>query len=616
MGCRSRLRRLARLALLPAISLPLVYAARVETHAQKDGAGARPPNVTGAIEGQVVDENGQPVAHVPVNISARVSGGVQRPSNMLATDEEGKFRVNNLEAGVYSVWAPVPGYVPESNADGPRYYRLGDVVALRMTKGGVITGTVMDQNGHPVVAAHVRAFIVRELDGTSPREGQTPRGGRDFRTDDRGVYRLYGLDTGVYVVSVAGFTQWGSDEAPTYFPSSTRDTAAEITVRAGQETAGVDIRYRGERGRSISGMIAGATDSGTDFTGTTVSLIHAQSGTFTGNAYVTGRDGDRGFAFEGVADGDYELVARRLERDGSASASQPQRVSVRGADVTGLKLTLAPLASVSGTVVFEPLPEGARAASGCIVPPQNILPQEILVSARRAGPAAQAKDQPRSRALRSEAAPDAQGAFKLRNLDAGRLRIEARALPDGFYLRSVVIPAAAQAVGRQRAPLAPRQRRKAAATVAPPPSSHDSLVVASGQQLTGVRVVLAEGAAGVSGRVGGDEGALPTLDARLRVHLVPAERADADDVLRYAESTVNTDGAFALTNLAPGRYWIVARVASGEHETAESFTRPLAWETEARAGLRREAEAAGLSIVLQPCQRRPDLTLRSPPISQ
>jgi hypothetical protein len=160
-----------------------------------------------------------------------------------------------------------------------------------------------------------------------------------------------------------------------------------------------------------------------------------------------------------------------------------------------------------------------------------------------------------------------------------------------------------------------RKRRSAATTVAPPPTSHESLVVNSGQQLRGVRVVLAEGAAGVSGRVGGDEGAgtPATLPARLRVHLVPAERADADDVLRYAESAANADGVFALTNLSPGRYWIFARVASGEHQTSESFTRPLAWETEARAGLRREAEAAGLSIVLQPCQRRQDLALRYPP---
>ncbi|MBA3570419.1 MAG: hypothetical protein H0W34_00250 [Pyrinomonadaceae bacterium] len=67
--------------------------------------------------------------------------------------------------------------------------------------------------------------------------GQPPRYGISFReqpTDDRGVYRIYGLATGTYIVSAGGhgnFSDFNVAEyeshAPTYAPSSTRDNAGE-----------------------------------------------------------------------------------------------------------------------------------------------------------------------------------------------------------------------------------------------------------------------------------------------------------------------------------------------------------------------------------------------------
>src|SRR5207302_671295 len=91
------------------------------------------------------------------------------------------------------------------------------------------------------------------------------------------------------------------------------------------------------------------------------------------------------------------------------------------------------------------------------------------------------------------------------------------------------------------------------------------------------------------------------LPARLRVYLVPAEREHADDVLRFAEAPV-LEGKFALGNLAPGRYWLMARPIT-EDEIKTAMMRPRAWDSEARAKLRREAEATQVTIDLQPCQR-------------
>ena len=97
--------------------------------------------------------------------------------------------------------------------------------------------------------------------------------------------------------------------------------------------------------------------------------------------------------------------------------------------------------------------------------------------------------------------------------------------------------------------------------------------------------------------------------ADLHVHLVPADREQANDVLRYSETTIMSDGSFAFSNIAPGRYFIVSRVEPGA-ETQGTSTRPSAWDPTARARLRQEAEAAKVVVDLKSCQRLRDYALR------
>src|SRR5262249_21128972 len=110
---------------------------------------------------------------------------------------------------------------------------------------GVITGRVTTMSGEPMIGVQVTAVIVKDLDGNLQRR-QT--GERSRRTDDRGVYRLYGLRPGIYVVFTRGnnySSQISPYEgyAPTYYPSSPRETATEITVTSRAEATGIDIRY-------------------------------------------------------------------------------------------------------------------------------------------------------------------------------------------------------------------------------------------------------------------------------------------------------------------------------------------------------------------------------------
>ena len=203
---------------------------------------------TGSITGTVVNETGQPLQNVAIYVRTFSS---LRPVQFGLTDNEGKFEITGLEPLTFQIFARHSVYSLLPREEGtPNNYRIGDSVKLVMAKGGVITGTVTTRDGEPVVRVPVRVTTVPNGDFTQER-----------LTDDRGVYRIYGLPSGKYVVSAgagSGPYSFGpyDDDVPTYSPASTRDTAAEINVRLGEETTNVDIRYRGEPGRTVSGTVS------------------------------------------------------------------------------------------------------------------------------------------------------------------------------------------------------------------------------------------------------------------------------------------------------------------------------------------------------------------------
>jgi protocatechuate 3,4-dioxygenase beta subunit len=582
-----------------------------EASGARDSRGAV---VTGSITGRVLGDGGEPLSGVTVRASGRMTGTVFAAPPTASTDEEGQFVLENLEPNVYSLSAELPGYVTEADAlPSPPRQRIGDNVTLRMAKGGVVTGTVTDGSGDPLVGVTVRVQRVRDAEGRAL--GGAGLGTRDTATDDRGIYRAYGLMPGVYIVSAGGAPMWSflpaprADNAPTYYPSGTRDTAAELLVRAGQETNGIDIRLRDERGLRVSGTFALPPSSpGDDPGGVNVSLVHAASGTYLASAWVQGRgEGDRGFSFDGLAEGEYDLSAQHNTRNGAGSKSPPLRVSLKGADVTGIRLTLAPLASLSGTLSVEPLPEAERARGECKErPAARLLPQETAVFARL-DPQPVARGQAQTRAFGSETVPDGGGSFTVRNLEAGRYRVEVRPVDENFYTRSVQLPESATAAATAAAPkpgAAPK------ATPSSTTSARDSLELRPGQQLSGVQVRVAEGAASLAGHVvAAEEGG--QVPAQTRLFLVPSEREHADNLLRYASAVPASDGAFVFRNLAPGRYLLVARTLQ-TNPSDPSTMRPAFWDAAERARMRRDAEAANLAFELQTCQRTTDVTVRYP----
>jgi hypothetical protein len=458
-------------------------------------------------------------------------------------------------------------------------------------KGGVITGAVTNSLGEPIVEARVRSIRLRDINGLALR--QTIQDGQTL-TDDRGQYRVYGLRPGVYLLLVGGGRGYSSMDAnpynrdvATYYPSSTRDTAAEIVVASGQEVAGIDVRYRGERGSAISGSISDAISFSSN-TGISVELYNASTHSIEAHAFAYSANPKRTFEFHGVSDGDYYLVSVAQQDNQNSATSARYPVRVRGADVTGIQLSLIPDGSISGTAILERA-QAEDVKSRC-ESARELAPEELLVISRRDHKDA-AKDtaRPGDPVSGSRVPPDDKGQFILRNLQPGRYRIDTYLPEESWYVRSIIMPAPA----RSKTPV---------------DASQIGISVKAGERVSGLTVIIAEGAASVAGQVTpAREGA--ALPARLKVHIVPAEREQADNPLRFKETTVRPDGSFSLSNIAPGKYLLLARPAPAENDLTAS-ARPAAWDAEQRKSLGQEATAAGVSLDLQPCQRAAGFSLK------
>jgi protocatechuate 3,4-dioxygenase beta subunit len=536
---------------------------------------------TGSITGKVVNENGQPLTGSVVFV--RGVGVRSGPGRSTATDLEGNFRVNGLDPGLYTIGANAPAYTSELAP--PAYYRLGDSARLVLVRGGVITGVVTNALGEPIINVPVRVMKIRDAKGKTQK--LPAFASYDQSTDDRGIYRIYGLSPGTYLVSAGGgvgrftpeFNPYDSD-VPTYAPSSTRDNAAEVSVRAGEEST-ADIRYKGEPGYTISGTAKTASGSAAQ-----IYLASVSSGTSVAMAFQP--PGSRGFAFNGVADGEYKLVAQ--EYTVMQTSAMPQlrisdvkRVAVKGANVTGVELIPKPLASISGRISLERTK--ALECHGKRLP----LFVETLVQAQQHEKDSEDDDPMYGRMGASSAPVDANGDFVLRNLRPGRYQFEPRFYARYWYLQSIAIPAKTQKID----------------------AAANWTAVKSGEQLTNVTITLAEGAASIRGSLALAEGA--AAPAGMVVYLVPAEPDKAEDVLRFFVTEIASDSTFTLSNLPPGKYLAFTQTnVDGQIATLTKLRQPeaAAARTKLRRAVEAQRETQKTEIELKPCQNLADYQLK------
>jgi hypothetical protein len=578
-----------------AVFLTTLFCAATIASGQQPAPEATPAE-SRAITGRVVSESGQPLAGA--SVSATRSDGSSGPRT--ATNNEGYFNLPGLDPGFYRLSAGLPGYVvqiPQLDPTNAPLYRPGDSASLTLIKGGVVTGVVTNIAGEPVVNVNVRALRIRDAEGNKIRSAAfaQPR-----LTDDRGFYRIYGLPPGTYIVCAGGpgqyfdFVDLYAKDAPTYAPASTRDTAAEFIVRSEQEVTS-DIRYRGESGHAISGKVTGALPltAGALDTGIGVRISDIESHTIIASAPATGAD--RAFQINGISDGEYEIAALGSSGNSDVNVSAPRRVIVKAADVTGLNLVLVPMGSITGRIVFETdqkLNCGRRRDSAMRETMIVALRERVeeKAASQRSGVKGDEDIWSASLPTSQERVPDEKGEINLRNLIPGTYRFEVRLPGAGWYTRELTLDQPDQKGTVNRAAVSNIART--------------GIAVKSGDKAPSVTITISEGGAGFRGRIVTGEG--QNLPPALKIYLVPAERENAENVLRFFEGGIAADGTFAIGNIAPGRYLIIAQPGEAiDGNTIKSIRSDGAL----RAKVLRNAEALKKEMSFKPCERTVDYEL-------
>lgn len=321
----------------------------------------------------VVTLNGEAMRNVTVTIQAMNStGSSQRAQPRAKTDANGRFRLTGIAAGQFIIGALAPAYVNERSpslglnpgtllgqiitvADGETIENL----EIKLKRGGVITGRVTDADGEPVIETVVRLAPVADRNAPPP----PPMNPNAYRTDDRGIYRIFGLPAGKYKVSVGLPVRQGAFSMQTsrsyipetFHPDATNEAEAKIIeVKEGDEIADVDIKAAEvEKAYEISGRVVDA-ETGRPVVGIGVAFGSLnEAGRVIGSMSVSWRTDETGeFQILGARPGKHAILIEN--RDGKSDLyAEPTPVEIFNADVSGVEIRALHGTSISGTVVIE-----------------------------------------------------------------------------------------------------------------------------------------------------------------------------------------------------------------------------------------------------------------------
>ena len=444
-----------------------LVAIAVMTVASIPGAAQRAAQGTAEISGTVTMTTGAPPTPL-ARVLVTISGESLKPSRTAITDDQGRYALRDLPPGKITIVAARPPYVKTAfgakrpgRPGTPIELAAGQIVSnvtIRLARGAAITGLVRHPDGEVAPGITIVAVPLDKQDG-SP--------GATAATDDRGVYRLFGLAPGNYIVKAspservtAGATQVSDaqmDEilaalqrrfrgagsgftapaqppgarssvevpargamyssAPVYYPGTPDpDQAETFSLAEGEERVAADMELQLVRASTIQGRITnagGALPASTQVTLTRAGLRGRATRSVIPDA--TARpDASGAFRFTAVVAGQYRMLARAMWPGGVSWAATD--ITVGDDDLAAVALTLQPGLKLTGRVAFD-----ART----LTRPQNVQ-LRLTEPGRPSGFA-------RSGVARAD------GAFEISGLIPGVYTVTSPLSESGWWLRSFVI---------------------------------------------------------------------------------------------------------------------------------------------------------------------------------
>jgi protocatechuate 3,4-dioxygenase beta subunit len=502
-----------------------------------------------SVTGRVTGPTGRAVAGAIVRLEPASAGSVR----LAATSTSGVFQIANVAPGAYRVIAAKSGFVAgEHGQTGAG--RPGRVITLRdrqrleradvtLPRGAVVTGIVADADGEPLEGLAMHVWRLRYWNGRQITEAAGDVSVR--RTDDRGQYRLHGLQPGTYYVVASDDPSGTSREvtaAPrSYYPAApVIGEASTIRVDVGIDAEGTHLTFNPAKTFRLAGT---ATDSeGYPLEGPVILAGSTRGGVAVAaqRARMSGAD----FSFDNVPPGSYVIHAtqRRKKDTGQVQEFATQFVDIAENDVTRVRIVTTKGTTINGRIQVE----GDRSSFGT-------LPFEIVSADPDFAPPP-AEFRPWTLRIN----PD--GSFQADGL-SGPVRFTSTATPIGWFLKSVDI------AGRN---------------AADEPVTFGGIDGWRGQ----VPVVFSSAGADIAGRVvdGRNEAVGTYVAVAFPIDL---ERRHIGS--RYIKTAYPDDeGRFVIGTLPPGDYF----VAAVDTLSGESIEDPTLLDALSRVG-RRVTLAAG-----------------------
>jgi len=448
------------------------------------------------------------------------------------TDEDGNYKLNGLSAGQFIVLPLAKSYVV---ANGNTYKDAGQSVSVAeaeaitnidfaLVRGGVVTGRITDADDRPVIGETVNVALKDA--NPDPNAQAASFASTRNKTDDRGIYRVYGLGPGSYRVSVGQESAAGGGSpvgingaqyVKTFYPGVEDEARATIIeIKEGAEIANVDITVKKPAsGFSATGRVIDA-DSGKPVPSVYMghSLLDESNQRIGGMGFTgTQTDANGKFRLEGLRPGRYAVFTLSTGQTNS-TYSEPVNFEITDGDVTSIEVKVRQGATINGFAVIENNSDPEVAA----------LLQTVSVYAyveqKGSGAPSYAQSQ-----------IGADGSFHLTGLAPGKARI-----------------------GMQGFPVAPKGLFLARTELDGVEPS-EGVEVAAGAIMNGVKLVFAYGSGSIRGEVKVEGGSLSEgISLRVFVHSAASE---SRQLTRNA--VLDARLHFLVEGLPTGDYEVVVR---------------------------------------------------------
>ena len=452
-----------------------------------------------------------------------------RSRSRATTDATGNYTISKLPAGKYRIEPRAPIFAVENEQGGSTLTitegeRIEDV-NFALMPGGVITGKITDSEGEPVVEQSVSFAVINDKNQIIRTSDSS---GMRFTSDDRGIYRAFGLRPGKYKVYVEDGTRRPSSAASfslgTFHPSTTEEAKATvIELSEGSEIKDVDIvlAKRTPSGFKVTGQIVdGETGKPLPNVPYGVSQKFDDGGGSTSSGSRTNANG--GFTLEHLLPGKYAIIVE--PRPDSDVRAKPHPFEVTDQDVTGLVVKTKRGATLSGIVVLDGIDEAVKTKLSQLWIHAFVEPHDMDDHFSHGGTV------------------QADGSFTVKGLRSGTVRLS---VSPGFQWRGLEIV-----------------RVERDGVVQP-----NGVNVEESEHVTGLRLVVKQYTGAIRGQVKVEDGELPaSAQLSLSVRFL-----DGNPIRGYGQEQIDSRGRFSLEGLPAGRYEVrVSLVLAGRWQPPTS----------------------------------------------